>query len=63
METRDLESMDDMELFSVIDSNFIKNISLITEIIDFPKIVYEDMKIVLNWTSEIFGFNINLIRP
>lgn len=39
MDTKNLQSMDDMELFAVIDSNFIKNINLKSEFIDFPKIV------------------------
>lgn len=39
METKDLQNMDDMELFAVIDSKFIKNINLNAEIIDFPKII------------------------
>lgn len=63
MDTKNLQNMDDMELFAVIDSNFIKNINLLTQFIDFPKIIYEDSKIIINWTSEIFGFNINIIRP
>jgi len=39
MDTTNLQNMDDMELFAVIDSNFIKNINLLTQVIDFPKII------------------------
>jgi hypothetical protein len=33
-----MNEMDDMELFAVIDSNFIQNIDLAAQINDFPKI-------------------------
>lgn len=63
MENYNLDTMDDMELFAVIDSTFIYKIDLHAEKKDFPKITYEDSKIMLCWSSEIFGFNLNLTRP
>jgi len=63
MNSKDLETMDDMELFSVIDANFIKNIDLTSEMFDFPRIKYIDSKVMVIWNSEIFGFNINIVRP
>lgn len=38
MENYNLETMDDMELFAVIDSTFIYKIDLFKEVRDFPKI-------------------------
>jgi len=54
--------MDDLALFTVIDTNFIENINLDKEIQDFPKIEYKNGSATLIWYSEIFGFSINLTR-
>lgn len=38
MNPKDMEQMDDMELFAVIDTQFIQNIDLEAQMIDFPRI-------------------------
>lgn len=63
MNSRDLDQMDDMELFAVVDSNFITSIDLDEEVLDFPRMTYENSKVTVIWNSEIFGFNINIVRP
>lgn len=37
MNSNDLDQMDDMELFAVVDSNFITSIDLGNEVLDFPR--------------------------
>jgi len=63
MNSNELDQMDDMELFAVIDTHFIANIDLTSETLDFPRISYDESKVTIIWNSEIFGFNINIIRP
>lgn len=63
MNAKDLDQMDDMELFAVIDHNFVTSIDLEDEVLDFPRMTYENAKVMVIWNSEIFGFNINIVRP
>jgi len=39
MNSKELDQMDDMELFAVVDSNFITSIDLDEEVLDFPRMV------------------------